>query len=81
MASLRLKDIDEIDDVAEMVELLEKHKIYRKGLRSLDEMKVHARKFLSKDKRVYPKVQVRQISVIGFASYHSRGPGLLTLLN
>ena len=81
MASLRLEDIDEIDDIVDMIQLLRAHDIYRKGLKSLDEMKVLARRSLSKDKRVCPTVQVRQISVIRFASYHGRGPGRPTLLS
>ena len=66
MASRRSKDVDEIDDLEHMIDLLRALGIYRKGLESLDEMKGLAREALSKDKQVYPKMQVRIISVIRF---------------
>lgn len=66
MAPRRSKDVDEIDDLEDMIELLRALGINHKGLVSLDEMKGLAREALSKDKQVYPKMQVRIISVIRF---------------
>lgn len=81
MASLGSKNIDEINDVADMCELLKTLGIYRKGPQTMDGMKRAAKEFLSKDKCAHPKVQVRLISVIRFPLYHNRSPGLLTIAN
>lgn len=83
MASPGLKDIDidKIDDLEDMIEHLKKLGIYRKGLKSLDEMKALARKFQSTEKNTPREVQVRLILAIRFNSYHGGSPWLLAMVN
>lgn len=81
MASPGSKNIDEIDNILDLCNLLMALGIDLKGLTTMDQMKRAAKELLSKDKRAYPKVQVRLISVIRFPLYHNRSPGLLTIVN
>lgn len=81
MASPGSKNIDEINNMWDLCKLLMALGIDLNGLATMDQMKRAAKESLSKDKRAYPKVQVRLISVIRFPLYYNRSPGLLTIVN